>query len=131
MDNGECRVCYENFDTDYMTCEECKQSLCLRCMLSLRTANCPFCRALYKDFEPLLSYSSSSSVSSHGHDEFISLNSDWNMSRIVRHQTKKLHKRQENEHQRERNIQISRSHNYKLSNKKEQKRRMQFEMEDT
>lgn len=136
MDHGDCPICYENFDTDFIRCETCSHCLCLKCLVSLRAAVCPFCRQTFSglDLEEL-SYSSSSSASSHGHDQFISLNSDWNMSRIMRHQTKKMHKRQEDEAQRARNAQLSRTHNHRINNQRKtkdkySKQTLQFEIEN-
>lgn len=136
MDEGECPVCYEKFDTDFIRCETCSHCLCLNCLVSLRSAVCPFCRQTFPNLDIReLSYSSSSSLGSHGHDQFTTLNSDWNMSRIVRHQTKRLHKRQEDEAQRARNAQLSRTHNHhanteRKSKHKYSKQSLQFEIEE-
>lgn len=137
MDHGECPICYENFDTDFIQCETCSHCLCLKCLVSLRTAVCPFCRQIFSDLDlQEFSYSSSSSASSsQAHDQFIGLNSDWNMSRIMRHQTKKLHKRQEDEAQRARNSQLSRAHNHRIHNERKSKHKyskqtLQFELEN-
>lgn len=138
MESGECPICYEAFENDFIQCDVCSHCLCVKCLVSLKTAICPFCRQPFSgidihDFS--LSYSSSSSASSTGHDEFISLNSDWNMSRIIRHQTKRLYKRQADETQRIRNAQLSRSHNHRMSAERKAKQKypkqnLQFEIED-
>jgi hypothetical protein len=140
MDADECPICYETFDTDFLQCETCCKLLCVKCLVSLKTAVCPFCRQCFTgidihEFSVASSYSSSSSSASGGHDEFITPNSDWNISRINRHQNKKLYKRQEDEAQRIRNAHLSRSHNHRISSlrkaeRKYPKQNLQFEIED-
>lgn len=140
-EQGECPICYERFEQDFLSCETCAHNICIRCVVNLRSHACPFCRTAFDkvDFFAYSSSASSSASSSSSHDEFVGPNSDWNASRILRHQIKRMHKRQEHEAQRARNVQLSRTHNHNTTinrtvqakrNNKYPKRTMQFEMDE-
>lgn len=135
MDFGDCPICYENFDTDFIKCMTCFNCVCIQCLVSMKTALCPFCRQKFTGIDIHdFSSSSLSSTESNGHDEFIGLHSDWNVSRINRHQTKKIYKRQADEAQRIKNAQLSRSHNHRensrRNSRKHFKTNLQFEIDD-